>query len=76
MGGCMRSVSEPLLAPCKRLPVHLEDGKDLRHWSMHKFGGRSISPTGKGTRLYHDSSYLESKSKGGGGGFLEIGYPI
>ena len=36
---------------------------DLRHLSMHNFVGRAISPTGKGTRMYHHSLYTESKSK-------------
>ena len=47
-----------------RVVEDLEDRRtDLRHSSMHKFVGRSISPTGKGTRMYHHSLYSESKSK-------------
>ena len=34
---------------------------NLRHLSMHKSVGRSISRTGNGTQMYHHSSYSESK---------------
>ena len=47
-----------------RVVLDLEDRcTDLSHSSMHKFVGRPISQTGKGTRMYHHNSYSESKSK-------------